>query len=103
MPKIIWLPVVVALPAICKFPPKVTSPEPKVTGWLLRVLKLSVPEVKSKFVEPPVREMLVEASVVVAPLISTFPPRVELPLTVNWAIVDVAKVGCPFTISVPIK
>ena len=103
VPKIIWLPVVVALPAICKLPPKVTSPEPKVTGWLLRVLKLSVPEVKSKFVEPPVREMLEEAMVVVAPLISTFPPRVELPLTVSCAIVDVAKVDVPFTVSVELK
>ena len=47
--------------------------------------------------------MLVEASVVVAPLISTFPPRVELPLTVSWAIVVVAKVEVPFTVSVELK
>lgn len=46
------------------------------------MLKESVPEVKSKFVEPPVKEMLVEAMVVVAPLINTFPPKVNKPLPV---------------------
>ena len=68
---------VVALPATCKLPPRVTNPVPKVTGRLFRVLMESVPEVKSKFVEPPVKEMLVEAIVVVAPLINTFPLTVS--------------------------
>ena len=103
VPKMIWLPVVVALPVTCKFPPKVTKPEPNVTGRLFRVLKESVPEVKSKFVEPPVREMFVDAMVVVAPLITTLPLRVELPLTVNCAIVVVAKVDVPFTVKIELK
>ena len=63
-------------------PPKVTNPEPNVTGRLFKVLKLNVPDCKSKLVEPPVREIFVEATVVVAPLIRTLPPKVKSPVPV---------------------
>ena len=82
LPKIIWLAVVVALPVTNKLPPAVKSPEPNVIGWLFKVLMLSVPVVASKIGEDPVKEMFVDASVVVEPLTSRLPPSVNKPVPV---------------------
>lgn len=82
LPKIIWLAVVVALPVTNKLPPAVKSPLPKVIGWLFKVFMLSVPVVASKIGEAPVKEMLADASVVVAPLTCKLPPSVNKPVPV---------------------
>ena len=93
LPKTIWLAVVVALPVTNKLPPAVKSPEPKVIGLLFKVFILSVPVVASKIGEDPVKEIFVEANVVVAPLTCKLPPSVNnpVPVVMGWLVVVLSE------------
>lgn len=121
-------PVVVAFPATEKFPPSVNNPLPKITGRLLTVLKFRVPVIKSiigfvpvKFkldarvvVLVTVRLLMVDVARVEAPLTLKLPETTwlpvvvalplicEFPVTVNSAMVVVAKFEFPLNVTLPL-